>query len=73
MTEKDIQRINELAKKAKTAEGLTEEEKQEQQKLRKEYVDSVKANLRSQLDRSYYIDKEGNEVKIEKKDKGNRD
>ena len=45
----DVARINELARKAK-AEGLTEEEKAEQAKLRREYVDSVKANLRAQLD-----------------------
>ena len=48
----DVARINELARKAK-AEGLTEEEKAEQAKLRREYVDSVKANLRAQLDNTY--------------------
>lgn len=42
----NIERINELAKKAKT-EGLTEEEKAEQAKLRKEYIDSVVGNLRA--------------------------
>lgn len=45
----NIERINELARKAK-AEGLTPEEKTEQQKLRKEYIEAVKMNLRSQLD-----------------------
>ena len=59
----DIERINFLAKKAKT-EGLTEEEKQEQAKLRREYIDSVVGNLRSQLDNAYTLDKDGNEVKI---------
>ena len=43
----DIARINELARKAKT-EGLTEEEKAEQAKLRREYIDSVVGNLRAQ-------------------------
>ena len=59
----DVERINFLAKKAKT-EGLTEEEKQEQAKLRREYIDSVVGNLRSQLDNTYTLDKDGNEVKI---------
>lgn len=45
----NIERINELARKAK-AKGLTPEEKTEQQRLRKEYIESVKMNLRSQLD-----------------------
>ena len=45
----NIERINELAKKAKTV-GLTDEEKEEQAKLRKEYVQSVVGNLRAQLD-----------------------
>ena len=48
MTNEKIARINELYKKSK-AEGLSEEEKKEQALLRQEYVASVKANLRSQL------------------------
>lgn len=44
----DIDRINFLAKKQRE-EGLTAEEKEEQAKLRREYVDSVLANLKSQL------------------------
>ena len=48
----NIDRINELARKAKT-EGLTEEEKAEQAKLRREYVASVVGNLRAQLDNTY--------------------
>lgn len=49
MTEETIKRINELYHKSKT-EGLTDAEKQEQQILRKEYIDSFKRNLRGQLD-----------------------
>ncbi|QOV20659.1 DUF896 domain-containing protein [Blautia liquoris] len=45
----DINRINELARKEKR-EGLTPKEKEEQQRLRREYVEAVKRNLRSQLD-----------------------
>lgn len=44
----DVERINFLAKKAKE-QGLTEEEKLEQAKLRREYIESVKANLRASL------------------------
>ena len=54
----DIDRINFLAKKSRE-EGLTEEEKQEQARLRKEYVESVVGNLRSQLDNTYIIDENG--------------
>lgn len=43
-----VQRINELYKKSKE-EGLTEEEKEEQGKLRRIYIDRVKNNFRSQL------------------------
>lgn len=44
-----IDRINALAHKAKSV-GLTEEEKKERDLLRKEYLASVRMNLRSQLD-----------------------
>ena len=44
-----IRRINELYHKSQ-AEGLTEEEKAEQAQLRKEYVASVRGNLKAQLD-----------------------
>ncbi|MGN0744230.1 MAG: DUF896 domain-containing protein [Christensenellales bacterium] len=59
----NIERINELARKAKT-QGLTEEEKQEQAKLRREYIDSVVGNLKSQLDNTYVLDEHENKVKI---------
>ncbi|MZQ76128.1 MAG: DUF896 domain-containing protein [Peptoclostridium sp.] len=49
VTEEKIARINYLAKKSKE-QGLTDAEKQEQAKLRAEYVSAVKANLKSQLD-----------------------
>ena len=44
-----IDRINALAHKAKSV-GLTEEEKKERELLRREYLASVRMNLRSQLD-----------------------
>lgn len=48
-TDETIGRINELYKKQKN-EGLTEEEKEEQKKLRSEYINSFKENLRGQLE-----------------------
>lgn len=44
-----IKRINELYKKSKE-EGLNESEKEEQQILRRRYIDSVKSNFRAQLE-----------------------
>ena len=61
-----IARINELAKKAKT-EGLTPEELAERDKLRRIYIDSVKANLIGQLDNTYIIDGKGNKTPLKKK------
>lgn len=45
----NIDRINELYRKSKTAEGLSEEEKEEQARLRRAYIDSVKASFVSQM------------------------
>lgn len=49
MTDERIQRINELYHKSQK-EGLTQEEKDEQAKLRYEYIQAVRANLRAELD-----------------------
>ena len=59
----NIQRINELARKA-TAEGLTPAEKEEQQKLRREYIAAVKMNLRTQLDNIDVQEKDGTIVNL---------
>ncbi len=53
-----IARINELYHKSQ-AEGLTEEEKAEQQKLRQEYVANVRANLRGQLNNIDIVNADG--------------
>lgn len=50
MEAKKVERINFLARKAKTPEGLTIEEKAEQAALRREYIDAYKRNLKAQLD-----------------------
>ncbi len=68
MISEKILRINELAKKAKTI-GLTEEEKAEQAKLRQEYVAGFRESLISTLDNTYIIDKDGNKIKVERKEK----
>jgi uncharacterized protein YnzC (UPF0291/DUF896 family) len=49
ISEDQIKRINELAKKQKTV-GLTPEETEEQKVLRRLYIDAVKENLRATLD-----------------------
>ena len=59
----DIARINFLAKKSREV-GLTEEEKAEQYKLRREYIDSVVGNMRSSLDTTYVVDESGNKTKL---------
>ena len=61
-----IARINELAKKAKTEE-LTEEELAERDKLRRIYIDNVKANLTGQLENTYILYPDGTKKKVEKK------
>ena len=66
MTE-TINRINELARKAKS-EGLTPEEIAERDKLRRIYIDAYKASLMAQLDNTYLVDEKGNKRKLTKKD-----
>ena len=61
-----IARINELAAKAKTV-GLTAEETAERDKLRRIYIDNVKANLVGQLDNTYIVYPDGTKKKVEKK------
>ena len=67
MLEEKLLRINELAKKAKTPEGLTDEEKAEQQQLRKEYIAEWRQGVTQVLDNTYVMDEHGNKRKLEKK------
>lgn len=60
ITEEKIARINELARKSKTAAGLTPEEKEEQEKLRKEYIAAFRKNLKAQLDMIEIVDNNDN-------------
>ena len=66
MDEKKIARINQLAVKSKTAEGLTPEEKQEQLALRREYIDSVVGNLARELDNTYVVEPNGEKHKLQR-------
>jgi len=50
MEQQKIERINELSRKERSGTPLTETEKAEQAALRREYIDSVKRNLRNQLE-----------------------
>lgn len=67
MTKEKIDRINFLARKQK-AEGLTEEEKKEQYLLRREYIDSYKRSLVSQLENTYVLEKDGTKRKVIRRD-----
>lgn len=63
--EKLIKRINELANKSK-AEGLTEIEKEEQQNLRKEYIEIFRGNMKQTLLNTKIVDPKGIDVTPEK-------
>ena len=63
MKKEDLDRINELARKAKTV-GLTPEENEERAVLRRAYIDSVVGDLRQQLDNTYIVDSKGNKRKL---------
>ena len=59
-----IKRINELAAKAKTPEGLTSEELAERDKLRRIYIDRYKASLVGQLENTYIVSPDGTKKKV---------
>ena len=61
-----IARINALAKKAKK-EGLSPEEIQERDRLRRIYIYSVKSNLVGQLENTYIVGPDGKKKKLEHK------
>ncbi len=68
MKQEKIDRINELARKAKTPEGLTPEEIQERDVLRKEYIRAVVGDLDNQLSHTTVVDVYGNHRRLKKKD-----
>ena len=66
ITQEKINRINELARKAK-AEGLTQEEALEQKALRSEYVKAFRRNLECQLESTIIVRPDGTKERISKK------
>lgn len=66
ITQQEIDRINELARKSKT-EGLSEEEKIEQKALRVKYINSFKESLEGQLNSLVIVEPDGTKRKVTKK------
>lgn len=65
----NIDRINELYRKSQTV-GLSPEEKEEQDRLRKEYIKAIRKNLRGTLDNVSFVNPDGSITKAgEKKNK----
>ena len=67
MEQAKVDRINFLARKSK-AEGLTPEEKAEQDALRKEYIASFRASMTGILDNTYIQRPDGTKEKVQKKE-----
>ena len=68
MKPEEIERINALAKKAKTPEGLTPSEREEQATLRRRYIDSFKRSLVGQLENTYVVEPNGEKRKLQRKE-----
>lgn len=68
MEQQKIDRINQLARKAR-AEGLTAEETRERDALRREYIDAVVGNLKGQLDNTVLVDEQGHRRKLKARDR----
>ena len=69
MEQKKIDRINELAKKRKSPEGLTAEEEAERAALHREYIDAHKQQLIAHLENTYVQYPDGTKKKLQKKQK----
>ncbi len=68
LTSELLDRINVLAKKSRE-EGLTDEEKEEQAALRKQYIAEFRQGLMNTLEGVYIVDEQGNKKKVERKTK----
>lgn len=68
MTDEKLARINELARKARET-GLDEAEREEQQRLRQEYVAAFRGNLERQLNSMVIVDEAGNRRNVQKRGK----
>ena len=67
MEKEKIDRNNFLARKAKSDEGLTHDEAEEQHALRQEYLDEMRLTVMNVLDNTYIQDEKGNKTKLRKK------
>lgn len=67
MDQTKIDRISELARKSRSPEGLTPEEKTEQASLRREYLAAVRANLTAQLDSTVIQYPDGSRKKLKRR------
>ncbi|AEY65862.1 DUF896 domain-containing protein [Clostridium sp. BNL1100] len=65
MEKNRIERLNELARKAKSG-SLTSSELAERDKLRKEYIEAFRANLKATLDNTVIVDADGNRRSLRK-------
>ena len=67
VTQAQIDRINALARKAKTPQGLTDEERDEQKMLRELYIASFRESLVANLENTYIVDANGKKRKVQKR------
>lgn len=68
ISQADIDRINALARKSRTPQGLTTAEKAEQMELRRRYVAAVRENLTAQLDNTVIQHPDGTKTPLKPKD-----
>ncbi len=66
ITQEMLDRINTLYHKSQ-AVGLTEEEKEEQQRLRQEYIQAIRASLRANLNNISIVEEDGSITDLGKK------
>ena len=66
MEQRTIERINALAKKAKSPAGLTPEEMVERDLLRREYIDAYRKNLEAQLENIRIVEPDGTKHRLPK-------
>lgn len=71
MEQKKLDRINELARKSRVEE-LTLEEKEEQQRLRQEYIEAYRKSLRASLENMVLVDQDGNQVPVRSKKRNSK-
>ncbi|MBE6897673.1 MAG: DUF896 domain-containing protein [Ruminococcaceae bacterium] len=67
MENSKLDRINELARKSRTPEGLTDAEKEEQAILRKEYIALFRGNMEAQLQNLVIVNPDGSKRQVTKK------